>query len=71
LLTVLEGIYASSRIRKECYLSPLQGGVRASLYKHSQIISDETLDNGGWQITIEIEKKHLGLLKNINEKEIA
>ncbi len=71
LLSVLEGIYASSRIRKECYLSPLQGGVRASLYKHSQIISDETLDNGGWQITIEIEKKHLGLLKNINEKEIA
>ncbi|HIA44405.1 MAG TPA: GTPase HflX [Methylococcales bacterium] len=71
LLKVLEGIYASSRIRKECYLSPLQGGVRASLYRHSQIISDEILDNGGWRLTIEIEKKHLGLLKDINKKEIA
>jgi len=71
LLTVLEGIYASSRIRKECYLSPLQGGVRASLYKHSQIISDEALENGGWQIIIEIEKKHLGLLKDIKEKEMG
>lgn len=71
LLTVLEGIYASSRIRKECYLSPLQGGVRASLYKHSQIISDEALENGGWQIIIEIEKKYLGLLKDIKEKEMG
>jgi len=28
------------------------------------------LENGGWQIIIEIEKKHLGLLKDINEKEM-
>lgn len=71
LLKVLEGIYASSRIRKDCYLSPLQGGVRASLYNHGQIISEEALENGGWQIIIEIEKKHLGLLKDIKEKEMG
>ena len=70
LLKVLESIYASNRIRKECYLSPLQGRLRASLYKHSHIISEETLETGGWQITIEIEKKHLGLLKDIKEKEM-
>jgi hypothetical protein len=52
-------------------LSPLQGGVRASLYNHSQIISEEALENGGWQIIIEIEKKHLGLLKDIKEKEMG
>ena len=71
LLQVIEGIYASNRIRKECFLSSVQGGVRASLYEHSQIISDQVLDNGGWRIIIEIEKKHLGLLNTVNEKEIA
>lgn len=47
------------------FLTPKQGGIRAQLFEHAQII-DETIDEfGDTNLFIEIDVKHLGLLKDV------
>ncbi len=68
LLQALQEIYAHTKIRTQCYLTPKQGGIRAKLYQFAHIISEKIDNNGGWQLEVDIDKKHLGLLKGLEIK---
>lgn len=68
LLQALQEIYAATKVRAQCYLTPKQGSVRAKLYQFGHIISEKIDDNGGWQLEVDIDKKHLGLLKGLEIK---
>lgn len=70
LLQVLAEEFLSSRVKKKCHLLPSQGAVRAKLFDLAHIISEEANANGGWDMTIEIDKKHLGLLKTVHVEEM-
>jgi len=70
LYQALAELFTSNKVKRKCYLSPAQGRVRAKLFDFAKIINEETDDYGGWNLAIEIDKKHLGLLKSVENEEI-
>lgn len=70
LFKALSEIFSSNKVRKKCYLQPDQGGVRASLFDFAKIVDEKVNESGGWDLSIEIDKKHLGLLKSVKVEEI-
>ncbi|MCF6251151.1 MAG: GTPase HflX [Methylococcaceae bacterium] len=70
LFQALTEIFSSTKVMRKCYLQPDQGGVRASLFNYAKIIEEKNNDFGGWDLSIEIDKKHLGLLKSVKVEEI-
>lgn len=63
--------FASSKVIKKCYLSPAQVGLKAKWFGLVRFL-DETVDeHGGCEVTIEIDKKHLGLLKDIPSEDVV
>lgn len=70
LFQALTEIYSTSKVKKICHLLPSQGDIRAKLFSTARIIHEESNDQGGWNIAIEIDKKHLGILKMVEIEEI-
>ncbi|MFW5444489.1 MAG: ribosome rescue GTPase HflX [Methylococcaceae bacterium] len=70
LFQALAEIFASTKVMRKCFLQPDQGGVRASLFNYAKIIDEKTNDFGGWDLSIEIDRKHLGLLKEVKVEEM-
>jgi len=70
LLLALAEIFSSTKVKRKCYLQADQGGVRASLFNYAKIIDEQVNDCGGWDLSIEIDKKHLGLLKTVKVEEM-
>lgn len=71
LFQALAEMFSSSKVKRKCYLQPNQGGIRASLFDYAKIIEEKVNDVGGWDISIEIDKKHLGLLKTVKVEEMV
>lgn len=71
LLQALVQCFVGTRVKKTCHLLPSQGGVRAKLFANAHIIREEIGADGGWDITVEIEKRHLGLLRAVEIEELA
>ncbi len=70
LYQALTELFTSSKVKRKLYLSSAQGSVRAKLFDFAKIINEEVDDYGGWNLAIEIDKKHLGLLKSVEMEEI-
>lgn len=70
LFQALSELFSNTKVKRKCYLQPNQGGVRAKLFSYAKIIDEKSNDLGGWDISIEIDKKHLGLLKEIKVVEL-
>jgi GTP-binding protein HflX len=70
LFQALTEIYSTSKVKKICHLLPSQGDIRAKLFSTARIIHEESNEQGGWNIAIEIDKKHLGILKMVEIEEI-
>ncbi len=70
LFQALTEIFASTKVKRKCYLQPNQGNVRASLFNYAQIIDEKVTDYGGWDLFIEIDRKYLGLLKAVKVEEM-
>ena len=70
LLQALSEIFSSSKVKRKCSLQPDQGKVRSDLFKHAKIIDEQVNENGGWELFVEIDKKYLGLLKNVRVDEV-
>ncbi len=70
LFLALTEIFSTTKVKKMYRLSPSQGQIRAKLFSVARILDEEHIAEGGWNITVEIDKKHLGLLKSIEFKEI-
>ena len=76
LQQALNELFANNKIIKTCYLSASESGIKAKLYPFVRIIEEQQNELGDWQLTIEIDPKNLGLLKNIrtepqNEPQIS
>jgi GTP-binding protein HflX len=71
LIQALSEIFAVSKVKKHCRLLPSQGGIRAKLFNTARIINEKATETGGWDMTIEIDRKHLGLLKTLQVEEIG
>jgi GTP-binding protein HflX len=69
LLLALSEIFSSTKVRRKCFLLPSQGGIRARLFDSAKVLHESMNDNGGWDISIEIDKKYLGLLKSVRVEE--
>jgi len=61
----------SSKVKKQCYLSASQADIRAKLFSCAKIIDEHIDDQGGCKLLIEIDVKHLGLLKAVITEEAA
>lgn len=70
LVQVLSEIFASTKVKRHCHLLPKQAGIRAKLFKFGKVIEEKVDDQGGWNLLVEIDKKHLGLLKAIEIEEL-
>lgn len=70
LYQALAEIFSSTRIKRKCYLRPDQGDVRAKLFSVAKILEEQVDDFGGYELVIEIDAKHLGLLKSVEIEEI-
>ncbi len=70
LYQALVELFSSNKVKIKCYLSATQAGIRAKLFNFAKIINEESDDYGGWCLSIEIDKKHLGLLKSVEYEEI-
>ncbi len=70
LFQALSELFSGSKVRRKCFLQPHQGGVRAKLFNYAKIIDENVTDIGGWDLSIEIDKKHLGLLKAVEVEEM-
>jgi GTP-binding protein HflX len=70
LFKALAQLFSSTKVRRRCYLQPSQGGVRARLFDYAKIIDEKVDEFGGWDLVVEIDKKHLGLLKMIKTEDV-
>ncbi len=70
LIQALSELFSSTKVKRKCYLQPDQGRVRANLFDYARVIDEKVNDLGGWDLSIEIDKKYLGLLKTVKVEEI-
>jgi len=69
LQQALSELFANSKVIKQCYLPAGQVGLKAKLFGFVRFI-DETVDEqGNCRFSVEIDKKHLGLLKQMQLEE--
>ncbi|GAB6139836.1 GTPase HflX [Methylosoma difficile] len=66
LLQALAEVFTNNKVRKRCHLTASQGDIRGKLFSCTKIIDEHIDDQGGCQLDIEIDVKHLGLLKNVH-----
>lgn len=70
LFDVLVEKFANTKVRRRCILSPKEGGTRAKLFAYAQILDENIDEFGDTELLIEIDVKHLGLLKDVQLEEI-
>lgn len=58
-------LFSGSKVIRKCFLPATQSGMKAKLYGYTRIIEEITNEQGDSELTIEIDKKYLGLLKDI------
>ena len=71
LLQALAEIFSATKVKKLCHLLPSQGGVRAKLFSVANILQEDFTEQGGWDLAIEIDQQHLGILKEVDIEEIV
>ncbi|MDP2903581.1 MAG: ribosome rescue GTPase HflX [Methylovulum sp.] len=70
LCQALTELFSSSQVRRRCFLKPDQADVRARLFTCAKIIDEHIDDLGASDLVIEIDVKHLGLLRDVQMEEI-
>lgn len=70
LFQALTELFANTKVRKRCFLQASQGAVRASLFDYATIIDEQVNESGEWDLAIEIDQKHLGLLKEVSVEDL-
>ncbi len=71
LFQALAELFSNTKVKRKCYLQANQGGDRAKLFSYAKIIEEKNNELGGWELSIEIDKKYLGLLKEIKTEEVS
>lgn len=71
LIQVLGEIFADTTLKVRCFLQSDQGDIRARLFSCAKIISEHINDFGISELVVDIDIKHLGVLKGVPYEEIA
>ena len=71
LQQALTECFATSKVIKKCFLSAEQAGLKAKWFGLVRLIDETFNDQGDCELTIEIDKKNLGLLKDIRVEEVV
>lgn len=66
----LSEIFANTKVTRKCYLSAQQAGLKAKWFGQVRIINETIDEHGDCEVTIELDRKHLGLLKDIKMEEV-
>jgi GTP-binding protein HflX len=67
----LSEIFANTKVTRKCYLSAQQAGLKAKWFGQVRIINETIDEHGDCEVTIELDRKHLGLLKDIKMEEVV
>ena len=70
LFEALAELFSITKVRKRCWLQPDQGYVRAKLFSCAKLIDEHIDDSGANELIIEIDVRHLGLLKDVKTEEV-
>ncbi len=70
LYQALSEIFSTSKIKMRCYLQADQGQIRAKIFTCAKIINQHIDEAGAIELVIEIDAKHLGLLKSVKCEEM-
>ena len=70
LYQVLAELFSTAKVKRRCRLQPGQGNIRAKLFTCAKIIDEHIDDFGASDLVIEIDAKHLGLLKSVENEEV-
>ncbi len=71
LYQVLGEIFLTTTVKRKCYLQANQGDIRAKLFTCAKIISEHINDFGINELVVEMDTKYLGILKTIQNEEVA
>jgi GTPase len=71
LQQALAECFANSKVIKKCYLTARQAGLKAKWFGLVRLIDEKVDEFGDCELTIEIDKKHLGLLKDIRVSDVV
>lgn len=63
--------FASSKVLRKCFLSAEQAGLKSKWFGLVRFVDETINEQGECVVTIEIDKKHLGLLKGVRFEEVA
>lgn len=65
LYQALSELFSTKKIKMHCYLQADQGQARAKIYTCAKIINEHIDEDGASELVIEIDAKHLGMLKTV------
>lgn len=66
LYQALTELFAITKVKIKCQLLANQGDIYTKLFVYAKIIAEQVNDDGSRNLTVEMDKKLLGLLKNVN-----
>lgn len=69
LYQALATLFHSTKVVKNCHLLVSQADIYVKLFRLAHILSEQLNDDGSKDVCIEIDKKHLGLLKTVQLRE--
>ena len=62
LLQVLAGFFHREQVRRVLRLAPREGRLRAALFSAGRVLRDMPLDNGGWEMEVQLPRRDLDRL---------
>jgi len=71
LRKALTEYFSNTKVIKKCFLPAHQAGLKAKWYGQVRFIDETVNEHGDYELIIEIDKKHLGLLKGIQVEEVS
>lgn len=71
LYQALAELFANTKVKIHCQLQANQGDIYAKLFVYAKILIEHINDDGSRDLTVEMDKKHLGLLKTVKITESA
>lgn len=67
----LSALLSDNRVRRLCFLAPAQANIRSRLFDFARILKEEVNEKGEWEMSVEIDTKYLGILKNVRIEELC
>lgn len=70
LQQALGDCFINTKVVKKCFLPARKAGLKAKWFGLVRFIDETFNEHGDYELTIEIDKKHLGLLKDIQTEDV-